>query len=89
VSVFGPSSVTPVVGVTFTLADGGGSGPQITWSCLVGCCMTWTATEPPAPGAGVPVPVSHAWLYDVMGGLILFATAVIIDLTVRWCRSEP
>jgi hypothetical protein len=30
-----------------------------------------------------------SWLYDVMGGLILFVTAVIIDLTVRWCRTRP
>jgi hypothetical protein len=30
-----------------------------------------------------------AWLYDVMGGLILVVTAVIIDLTVRWCRAKP
>jgi hypothetical protein len=28
-------------------------------------------------------------LYDAMGGLILFVTAVIIDLTVRWCRTRP
>jgi hypothetical protein len=28
-------------------------------------------------------------LYDVMGGLILFVTAVIIDLTVRWFRTRP
>jgi hypothetical protein len=31
----------------------------------------------------------NAWLYDAMGGLILFVTAVIIDLTVRWCRTRP
>lgn len=30
-----------------------------------------------------------SWLYDVMGGLILAVTAVIIDLTVRWCRPRP
>ncbi len=30
-----------------------------------------------------------SWLYDVIGGLILFVTAVIIDLTVRRCRTEP
>jgi hypothetical protein len=30
-----------------------------------------------------------SWLYDLMGGLILFVTAVIIDLTVRWCRTRP
>lgn len=30
-----------------------------------------------------------SWLYDVMGGLILFVTAVIIDLAVRWFRSRP
>jgi hypothetical protein len=30
-----------------------------------------------------------SWLYDVMGGLILFVTAVIIDLTVRWFRTRP
>ena len=30
-----------------------------------------------------------SWLYDVMGGLILFVTIVIIDLTVRWCRGRP
>lgn len=30
-----------------------------------------------------------SWLYDVMGGLILVVTAVIIDLTVRWCRARP
>lgn len=28
-------------------------------------------------------------LYDLMGGLILFVTAVIVDLTVRWCRTRP
>jgi hypothetical protein len=28
-------------------------------------------------------------LYDLMGGLILFVTAVIIDLTVRWFRTRP
>lgn len=30
-----------------------------------------------------------SWLYDVMGGLILVVTAVIVDLTVRWCRTRP
>lgn len=30
-----------------------------------------------------------SWLYDVMGGLILVVTAVIIDLTVRWFRTRP
>jgi len=30
-----------------------------------------------------------SWLYDLMGGLILFVTAVIIDLTVRWFRTRP
>jgi len=30
-----------------------------------------------------------SWLYDLMGGLILFVTAVILDLTVRWCRTRP
>jgi len=30
-----------------------------------------------------------SWLYDLMGGLILFVTAVIIDLTIRWCRGRP
>ena len=28
-------------------------------------------------------------LYDLMGGLILLVTIVIIDLTVRWCRTRP
>jgi hypothetical protein len=28
-------------------------------------------------------------LYDLMGGLILFVTAVILDLTVRWYRTRP
>ena len=30
-----------------------------------------------------------SWLYDVMGGLILLVTLVIIDLTVRWFRTRP
>jgi hypothetical protein len=28
-------------------------------------------------------------LYDVMGGLILLVTVVIVDLTVRWFRTRP
>lgn len=30
-----------------------------------------------------------SWLYDVMGGLILFVTVVIIDLTIRFFRQRP
>ncbi len=30
-----------------------------------------------------------SWLYDLMGGLILFVTLVIIDLTVRWFCARP
>lgn len=30
-----------------------------------------------------------SWLYDVMGGLILFVTVVIVDLTVRWFHTRP
>lgn len=30
-----------------------------------------------------------SWLYDLMGGLILFVTAVIVDLTVRWFCMRP
>ena len=30
-----------------------------------------------------------SWLYDIMGGLILLVTVVIVDLTVRWFRARP
>ena len=30
-----------------------------------------------------------SWLYDVMGGLILFVTVVICDLTIRFFRQRP